>query len=233
MAQLDQLARCLRQCSPEPDWSAQHWMIASTPFRMRLVGARKRLKEFVQMNPMDGNAAIHWAVSLNDVRSTAEQKLCDIEACLRTLQCTDSSPEERMQKTEMFLGRRFELLNALDEIQQLLSCQLFGTITDSPTRDGGRRRGPIGNYAPTSCQHREKRRNMVLTPATDSKLSADETHEYEKLKNELHDIDKRLRGIVDACEEMPNIVESGRLTPRRHRTNRYFRLPGYEIPHLC
>ncbi len=134
MAQLDQLAFRLRQCSPEPGWSAQHWMIASTPFRMRLVGARKRLRELVRMSPADSNAALHWAIDLNDARLTAEQKLRDIDACLRTLQYTDISLEERTQKAEVFLFKRSELLKVLGEIQRLVSCQLPGLMDDSRRR---------------------------------------------------------------------------------------------------
>jgi hypothetical protein len=139
MGQLDQLARCLRQCSPESGWSAQHWMIGSTPFRMRLVGARKRLEELVRMSPVDGNAAIHWAVNLNDLRLTAEQKLRDVEACLRTLRYINTSLEERAQKTEIFLVRKSELLNALEELQRLLSCQLPEMIDDSRMRGTNRK----------------------------------------------------------------------------------------------
>ena len=50
---------------------------------------------------------------------------------------------------------------------------------------------------------------MVLTEAVDSKVNADAADAYRKLRNELHGIDDRLRAIVEAYEEMPNIIDSG------------------------
>ncbi len=53
---------------------------------------------------------------------------------------------------------------------------------------------------------------MVLTEAVGSKVNADATDAYQKLGNELHGIDARLRTIVEAYEEMPNIIDSGELS---------------------
>jgi len=137
--QLDQLASRLRQCSPEPGWSAHHWMIASTPFRMRLVGARKRMAELVRMSPVDGKAAIRWVIDLNEARLTAEQKLRDIDSCLRILHDADTSVNERAQNAEIFLFNRSGLLKALDEIQRLVSSQLQEQTGGSRKRSTNRR----------------------------------------------------------------------------------------------
>jgi hypothetical protein len=132
MEQLDQLALRLRQCSPEPGWSAQQWMIASTPFRMRLVGARKRLRELVRMSPVDTRPAIDWALDLRDARLTVEQKLRDVDVCLLTLHHVDASPQERALKAEAFISRRSDLLEALGQLLRLVSCRLPDPVRQLP-----------------------------------------------------------------------------------------------------
>src|ERR1700744_3424063 len=51
---LDELSRRLEQLSPHATWSAPRGGIPSTPFRMRLVGARSRLAELVALRPAGG-----------------------------------------------------------------------------------------------------------------------------------------------------------------------------------
>lgn len=119
--QLDELGCCLQQFSPHPSWPPQRWMIASTPFRMRLTGAREKLDDLAMMSPAGERHVIHWALKFNDVRLEAERRLHDIDACLSTLQRTGASPTERAQETEMFASSRSEFLRALGEIRHLIA----------------------------------------------------------------------------------------------------------------
>jgi hypothetical protein len=118
--QLDELGCRLQEFSPQPGWPPQRWMIASTPFRLRLSGVRKRLGDLA-MSPAAEQCAIHWALKFNDVRIKADQRLHDIDTSLRTLQCTDASPAERARETEVFTASRSEFMRILGEIRNLIT----------------------------------------------------------------------------------------------------------------
>lgn len=118
---LDDLRCRLQQFSPHPSWSAQRWMIASTPFRMRLTSARRRLGDLAGVSPADEQATLRWALEFGDARLEAEQRLHDIDACLRTLQRLDTGPPDRARATEVFVSSRPELLKALDKIEYLIA----------------------------------------------------------------------------------------------------------------
>ncbi|MGP7998903.1 MAG: hypothetical protein ACLPKI_16535 [Streptosporangiaceae bacterium] len=117
---LDELSRRLEQLSPHVTWSAQRWMIASTPFRMRLVGVRKRLDELTAFRPVSGQADVYWFLELEGASLEAERRIHDIDACLRTLHHADTSPSVRARETEIFTSRRSELAEAAMRIRNLL-----------------------------------------------------------------------------------------------------------------
>jgi hypothetical protein len=120
IGELDELYYCLHQISPHSHWSAQRWMIASTPFRMRLIGVRKRLDDLVKTSRAHEQNNIRWVLEFNDARLGIEQRLRDVDRCLQTLQRVNASPSECARKTEIFVSSRSELLKALRKIRQLL-----------------------------------------------------------------------------------------------------------------
>jgi hypothetical protein len=117
---LDEVSRRLQQLSPHATWSARRWMIASTPFRMRLVGARKRLGELTASRPVCEQADMYWFLELKDASLMAERRIHDLDACLRTLQHPDTPPSARARQTEIFTSRGSELVEAAVRIRNLL-----------------------------------------------------------------------------------------------------------------
>jgi hypothetical protein len=123
VGQLDELSDRLQRISPHSDWPAKRWMIASTPFRMRLAGIRSRLDDLSRMDPLGERNTIRWVLDLSHARHKAEQQLYAIMACLHVLQRADASPAQRAQETEIFAFSRSELLTALREIRYLVTRQ--------------------------------------------------------------------------------------------------------------
>jgi hypothetical protein len=125
--QFDELGYRLQAFMPHSSWSAQRWMINTTPFRMRLTGTRKRLGDLARISPVGQEDAARWAFELNDARLEVERELHDIDACLQILQLAGTSHPDRARETEMFASRRSELLKALEKIRRLI-VQRFPTV---------------------------------------------------------------------------------------------------------
>jgi hypothetical protein len=117
---LDELSRRLEQLSPHATWTARRWMIASTPFRMRLVGARSRLAELVAFRPAGGPDDGYWLLELEDAFWKIQRRLRDLDACLLTLQHGEISTADRSRETEAFLARRSELAEVVTRIRNLV-----------------------------------------------------------------------------------------------------------------
>ena len=122
--QLDQLDTCLRQFSPQPTWSAQRWMIASTPFRMRLTSGRDSLGDLASVCATGELAHDRWALELDEARRAAERWLDDIAEPLYALQRTDTSPTERQRQAVVFVSAKSDLLSVLTEIRQMIARRL-------------------------------------------------------------------------------------------------------------
>jgi hypothetical protein len=120
VGQLDELHHCLQEFSPCPGWPAKRWMIASTPFRMRLAGANRSLSGLTRLSPFLEQDAIRSLFQLNDACRAANQRLHDIEVCLGTLQDVEASPTERARRADLFASSRSRLLAALSEIRRLI-----------------------------------------------------------------------------------------------------------------
>jgi hypothetical protein len=103
-------------------------MIASTPFRMRLVGARSRLAQLMTSRlggaPDDG----YWLLELEEAFTKIQRRLHDLDACLRTLQHAEISPAVRSRETEAFLARQSELAEVVAQIKNLI-VQRFPELT--------------------------------------------------------------------------------------------------------
>ena len=117
--ELDELDQCLRQLRPQSSWSAHQWMIASTHFRMLLVGASKRLNDLQRMNPAGDEGPLYQRLELNDACIEASVFLRQIDICLDALHRTDSNSIERVREAEMFRSARFALLKTLNRIRHL------------------------------------------------------------------------------------------------------------------
>lgn len=120
VGQLDDLHRCLQEFSPRPDWPASRWMIASTPFRMRLTSAQRSLGDLTKLGPFGEHDAIRLACQLNDACRAAHQRMRDIEACLGTLRDAGASPADRALRASQFVANQNRLLATLSEIRRLL-----------------------------------------------------------------------------------------------------------------
>jgi hypothetical protein len=125
---LDELSRRLEQLSPHATWTARRWMIASTPFRMRLVGVRSRLAELMMFRPTTGPDDGYWLLELEDAFRKIQRRIHDLDVCLRTLQYGDISPGDRSRETEAFLARRSELDEVVTRIRNLI-VQRFPELT--------------------------------------------------------------------------------------------------------
>jgi hypothetical protein len=117
--ELDELERCLRQLRPQSRWSAQQWMIATTHFRMLLVGASKRLNDLQRTNPAGNEGSLRRGLEINDACIEAGLFLRQIDVCLDALHRADSNPAERVRETEIFSSARSALLKALRRIRHL------------------------------------------------------------------------------------------------------------------
>lgn len=121
VGQLDELACCLRQFSPHMSWSAQRCMIASTPLRMRLTGARKKLDDLASSRLLGEQDGARWALELSDACLEAERRLHALDVCLHTLHRVEISLADRDRGTEIFASNRSGLLTVLDEIRHLIT----------------------------------------------------------------------------------------------------------------
>lgn len=122
--QLEQVCWHLQEMSPRSTWSANQWMIASTPFRMQLTRMHKRLGDLTVPGVGDEHNAIHWAFELNDARLDAGRGLRDMELALQSLQCPEISPAERIRETELLTLCRSQLLKSLQRLQCLITQRL-------------------------------------------------------------------------------------------------------------
>jgi len=120
VGQLDQLGGRAYQFSPQATWPAQQWMIASTPFRMRLTCGRRVLGDLARVCATGEHAYHRRTLELNDARREAERRLQDIAACLHALQRPDTLPAERERQTKAFLSARSGLLEVVTEIRHMV-----------------------------------------------------------------------------------------------------------------
>jgi hypothetical protein len=96
-------------------------MIASTPLRMRLTAARKRLDDLLTSRLLGEQDGARWALELNDACLEAERRLHDIDVCFHALQRVESSLADRDRGIEIFASSRSELLTVLSEIRHLIT----------------------------------------------------------------------------------------------------------------
>jgi hypothetical protein len=120
VARLDELAFALRQLSPHVSWSARQCMIASTPLRMLLTIARRKVNDLISSSLSDDQDADRWVLEFNDACLETDRRLHEIEVCLHTLQCTELSLAERGQGIEIFASSKSELLTVLGEMSRLI-----------------------------------------------------------------------------------------------------------------
>lgn len=117
---LDELSRCLERLSPHATWSSSQWKIASTPFRMRLVGVRRRLEQLAASRDGPGQADGHWLLEVDDALTRIGRRIDDLCECLRSLQHEGISGEARARETDAFIARRSELADTTSRVRRLL-----------------------------------------------------------------------------------------------------------------
>jgi len=122
-AYLAELDRCLLRISARATWSPQGWMIASTPFRMRLVGARARLAELPALRSLPDQPDRWWFLELQAALDDTEQEIRTLEECLLILH-EDALPAVRLSETKAFEARRRHVMSASRRVRELL-CQQF------------------------------------------------------------------------------------------------------------
>jgi hypothetical protein len=131
LEQLDELGWRLRELFPRSSWSAQQWMIASTPFRMELTRMRSRLDDLANISTGSEYNAIQWVFEFNDARLEAERRLHEIGMSLQSLQCPEISQADRIRETNVFAVNRPGLLTALGRIQHMIATQFPAALNDS------------------------------------------------------------------------------------------------------
>jgi hypothetical protein len=152
-------------------------MIASTPFRMRRIAARKRLDDLASISSANERNAYRWAFGLGNACLEARRRLRELDVCLHTLQSAETSPAERLQATETFMHSRYMLLKAL-------------------------RGGPVLNRFTLSEVSKMARKEDSVGHA-----SADQKSFREKLNEELHEIDERLQTMLEMYQEKPSDID--------------------------
>jgi hypothetical protein len=117
---LDELSLCLERLSPHATWSSLQWKIASTPFRMRLVGVRRRLEQLAASRDEPGQADRHWLLEVDDALTRIDRRIDDLSECLRSLQHEGTAGEARARETDGFIARRSELADTTSRVRRLL-----------------------------------------------------------------------------------------------------------------
>jgi hypothetical protein len=121
---LDELRSCLERLSPDQTWSARQWMIASTPFRMRLASVRTRLDELADLRELSGADDACWLFELKDALARVRRRLHDLDAGLRTLQHEATPRSARPRETRVFISHQADLMDAAIKVRALLSERL-------------------------------------------------------------------------------------------------------------
>jgi hypothetical protein len=216
LAHLDELNHRLQQFSPHPTWSAQRWMIASTPFRMRLTGARRRLGGLTASHSVSSQTDLHWIGELKDASALAERRIQDIDACLRTLQHAATSLPARAQETEVFITSRSELMEAVGRIRDLL-CQRFPEL---PGRYWRARLTGMCN-GPQSRPEQARMRGVAMSASNAGGADAAGARPRTGLdlmvgtgldvREALREADGILRAMVRAYEEEPSAIDGSAL----------------------
>lgn len=96
-------------------------MIATTPFRMCLTGARHKISELCGTGA--GPDPDRWMLELDDACREAEQRLHEFDMCLQTLLWQGPQTAERIRANEAFASGRSDLLTILGEIQCLIALR--------------------------------------------------------------------------------------------------------------
>jgi uncharacterized protein YfkK (UPF0435 family) len=177
VGQLDELAFHLAQVSPCLSWSAQRWMIASTPFRMRRIGARKRLNDLAGISSASDRNTFRWAFELDNACLEAGRRLRELDVCLYTLHSVESSAAERVRATEEFAYSQSMLLKLLRGDPALNRFTFLGAI------------------------------KMIQRIDVVSHITANQNDFRGKLDEETRKIDERLKFMVEAYQEKPSVID--------------------------
>jgi hypothetical protein len=118
--QLDDLGHELERVSAHRHWPAEQWMIATTPFRLQLPRARKRLAQLTTVSAIAQERDIGWALELTSARRLAESQLDDIRMCLHVLHQLGTEPADRVREAEAFVSHRSRFLKSIGRLRCLI-----------------------------------------------------------------------------------------------------------------
>ncbi len=196
---LEALSGCLLEISPQPGWSAQRWMIASTSFRMRLDDARSSLAVLAESVRVADLGAGWWTSEVRYARLDAERVLCDISACLVTLQDGDISAEQRHRAGRGFtLGKR----DALKMVQTIRILVAQG----GPRPCGAHEREPLPEKRQKMVNDKKFSAGGLCRPAVPGRVDP-----CSQLNYELRECAERLRLLVAAYEGNPSALDGDTL----------------------
>jgi hypothetical protein len=123
--QLDDLSHHLERICGDRNWSAQQWMIASTPFRMQIPQARRRLGELAGIDVIAQERDIGRALELTRARLLVERQLNDLALRLRVLHQLDCDPVRRYRDAETFSFYRSRILKSIKRLCYLIGQRLL------------------------------------------------------------------------------------------------------------
>jgi hypothetical protein len=118
--QLDDLGHHLERLSADRNRSAHQWMIASTPFRMQVPRARKRLAELAGVSVIAQERDSGWTLELTNARLLVERQLDDLAMCLHVLHRLDGDAAHRFRETEAFAFQRTRFLKSIGRLRYLI-----------------------------------------------------------------------------------------------------------------
>jgi len=180
-------------------------MIASTPFRMRLTGVRRRLRELTASSRASEQTDIHWFLELKDASFEAERRIHDIDFCLFTLQDASISAPDRAREAKVFISRMPEFLEAVGQIRNLLT-QRFPEPSE-PTQQSHR----AASVSRTGEWNQRTGNTGETESLTSVKMSCATVDSLLGVIEQLREADERLRLIARMCEERPSAMDSAAL----------------------
>jgi hypothetical protein len=115
---LQDLADVSRNVVVEPHRCVEEWVIAFTPFRVRLPGIRTALSELAKFNITEHAQDARWILEISDARVEAEHRLADLTTLIRKIL---EGPLPGPRQLELLSYQAVRLTSALETIQMLLN----------------------------------------------------------------------------------------------------------------
>jgi hypothetical protein len=122
---LHHLSCGLRAIAPHSEWTARHWMIASTQFRMRSSGTRGRLAHVAGSAGSSGRA-IRRTVEIGYACLETDRALQAVERRLDDLIGATTESGTAAQAARAFMADRHEALTAMNDLHHVIIREVSG-----------------------------------------------------------------------------------------------------------